>query len=76
MKDITFMLFLGLILTFPFYAGLTAMTIGGRSKIVDDMSIEDPTLRAMGEMMRKKETAVASPISSTATEASNCPTPS
>ncbi len=54
-KDISFLVFLGVILTFPVYAGLTANTLGGRSTIIDDMNISDPTLRAMGEMMRKKE---------------------
>ncbi len=54
-KDISLLTFLGVILTFPVYAGLTANTLGGRSTIIDGMNISDPTLRAMGEMMRKKE---------------------
>ncbi len=61
-------MFLGVAISFPVYTGLTAKTIGGRSNIIDDMAISDPTLRAMGEMMRKKESDDI--VSPTATEVS------
>ncbi len=70
------MLFLVLVLTFPLYTALTAMTMGGRSKIVDDVDIKDPTLRAMGEMLRKKESnAPETPITPTPSEPNAPETP-
>ncbi len=61
-------MFLGVVISFPIYTGLTAKTIGGRSNIIDNTDISDPTLRAMAEMMRKKESDDV--VSPTATEVS------
>ncbi len=77
MKEVTFMLFLGLVLTFPVCTALTAKTMGGRSKLIDGVDIQDPTLRAMGEMLRDEQSkareAPDTPIITPTMSDTNCP---